>query len=179
MEYLKSVGDYKIYKPGEHDTLAAIKVSRWTNQAADSMLAKSPSEILDMFKKGDSVLIKNKQGALSAHGAATATYNDGAIEIGSIYTDLGQRSQGLGTLVTEAVLALQHNKNPDSTLFALGNEMSGRMFRKMGAEEMKTTELSDEVWEFCKGCERLPEQTGDTFMCCDTPYNLTKVATGL
>jgi len=171
MEYLKSIGDYKVYKPGEYDAVAAIKVSRWT-RGAGTMLPKSPSEILDMFKKGDSVIIKNKTGALAAHGAATATYTDGAVEIGSIYTDMAQRGNGLGTLVTSAVIEGQHAKNPDSTLFALGNEMSSRMFRKMGATEMNPSELSSEVWEFCDSCPKKPKEVN---MCCDTPYDLTKV----
>ncbi len=171
MEYLKSIGDYKICRPGEYDALAAIKVSRWT-KGAGTMLPKSPSEVLGMFEDGNSIVVKNETGGLAAHAAATATYSDGAVEIGSIYTDENQRGKGLATMVTNAVLEDQHEKNPDSTLFALGNDMSSVMFAKMGAVEMKTDELSAEVWEFCKTCPRKPEEID---MCCDTPYNLTKV----
>lgn len=173
MEYLKQVGDYKIYKPGKYDAIAAIKVSRWT-KGAGTMLPKSPPEILEMFKKGDSVIIKNSSEILSAHAAATATYTDGAVEIGSIYTDEQQRGKGLGTLVTHAVLEEQNLKNPGKVLFALGNEMSSVMFTKMGATEMKPGELSSEVWEFCSTCPKKPKEVD---MCCDTPYNLTKVVT--
>ncbi len=171
MEYLKSIGDYKVYKPGKHDALAAIKVSRWT-KGAGTMLPKSPLEIMELFEKGDSVIVKNKLGVVLAHAAATATYSDGAVEIGSIYTDEKQRGKGLAKMATNAVLEDQHKKNPDSTLFALGNEMSSIMFKKMGATEMSTSELSSEVWEFCSTCPKRPKEVN---MCCDTPYDLTKV----
>lgn len=164
----------KVFIPGEHDAISAIKVSRWT-RGVDTMLPKSPREVLDMFAAGNSVLVKNADNVLVGHAAATATYKDKSIEVGSIYTNSEFRHGGVGTLATKVVLETQRIKHDQPVLFALGNEMSGRMFSKMQARVMKATELSDEVWEACEGCPRKPEQTQETFMCCDTPYNLTYV----
>ncbi len=172
-----NINGFKVYQPDKYDAVAAIKVSRWT-RAAGTMLPKSPQEVLDMFSKGDSILVKDPSGHLLGHAAATAQYLDGAVEIGSIYTDKKSRGKGVGTIATQVVLEMQQKKNPNATLFALGNEMSGPMFTKMGGEEVSTDKLSQEVWEPCATCPRKPEQKGDVFMCCDTPYDLTNVVKG-
>lgn len=165
---------YKAYMPGKYDAVAAIKVSRWTKNAG-TMLPKTPHEVLDLFSKGNSILLKNEAGSLIGHAAATEVYTDGSVEIGSIYTDEKSRGKGAATIATKIVIEMQQKKNPETTLFALGNEMSGPMFKKMGGKEIPTNKLSQEIWEPCEKCPRRPEQKSDIFMCCDTPYDLTNV----
>lgn len=165
----------KMFIPGEHDAVAAIIVSRWT-RSVDTMLPKSPSEVMEMFKKKNSVLIKNEDNVLVGHAAATATYPDGSIEIGSIFTNDKYRNSGVGTLATQAVVKIQNDRNPGTTLFALGNERSGKMFSKMGSPVMELSKLHPEVFEACKDCPRKPKEID---MCCDTPYELTNVVKGV
>lgn len=157
------------------DLEAASLISKWTIESG-TMLPKSQEQLLDLFKNEDSVLVFDEEGNLVSHAAITFTYSDGSIEIGCVITDKEKRKNGAATRAVKQILHLANEKYPDQKKFALANEASSILFEKIGAVKIPTTDLSIEVWEPCETCPRKPKQvSGKPFVCCDTPYDLTKL----
>jgi len=159
----------------ESDTDAATQISQWTKESG-TMLPKTVEELVGLFKNGDSVLVFDNEGELVSHAAITFTYPDGSIEIGCVITDKEKRKNGAATQAVKQILVLAEEKYPGQKKFALANEASSILFEKIGAVKIPTTNLCAEVWEPCKICPRIPKQIpGASFICCDTPYDLSKL----
>ena len=157
------------------DMEAAIQISQWTKESG-TMLPKSIDELLDLFVGGDAVLVFDTEGSLVSHAAITYKYPDGSIEIGCVITDREKRKNGAATQAVKQILILAEEKYPGQKKFALANEASSILFEKIGAVKIPTTNLCAEVWEPCKICPRIPKQIpGASFICCDTPYDLSKL----
>lgn len=157
------------------DEAYASQISDWTKESG-TMLPKTVDDLMTLFNNNDSVLVFDDEGALVSHAAITYTYSDGSVEIGCVITDREKRKNGAATQAVKQILVLASEKYPGNNKFALANEQSATLFEKIGALKIPTTELSAEVWIPCKTCPRIPKQkTGQSFICCDTPYDLTHV----
>lgn len=155
-------------------TDAAQKVSDWVS-ADGAMLPKSPEDILEIFRQGHAVIGYDGSDPV-VHAALTQVNSDQTVEVGSLFTEEAHRHRGLAREAVIAVLGQGRSLYPDHTLYAVANERSAPLFKKMGAREMQTDELGDEVWASCETCPRKPEQTeGCLFTCCDTPFDLTHI----
>lgn len=167
---------FKVKKPDATDKVLANKIAGWTERAGN-MIPKKPEEILTLFEKGHSIVGINTEDEEVVHGAITYTNSDGSIEIGALFTAEEHRGKGAGTFAIKEVVALAEEIFPGQLIYALANANSARLFKKLGASEMKHSELSSEVWEPCDTCPKNPVKFGTNteFKCCDTPYNLTKI----
>jgi len=155
-------------------TEAAQKVSDWVS-ADGAMLPKSPDEILDIFRKGHAVVGYDGNEPV-VHAALTQVNSDQTVEIGSLFTEESHRNKGLAREAVIAVLGQGKSLYPDHIIYAVANERSAPLFKKMGAREMQTDELGGEVWASCDTCPRKPEQAENCpFTCCDTPFDLTHI----
>ncbi|MEK7605226.1 MAG: GNAT family N-acetyltransferase [Patescibacteria group bacterium] len=153
---------------------AAKKVSDWVS-SNDAMLPKSPEQVLENFSTGHAVIGYDGT-ALVVHAALTQVNSDQTAEVGSLFTEETHRHMGLAREAVHVLLEHGRNLYPDHTLYAIANERSAPLFQKMGAREMQTDELGDEVWASCDTCPRKPERVeGCPFKCCDTPFDLTHV----
>lgn len=170
----KIQNQFKIVIPGIDDTGYAQKVAGWTQSAAETMLPKTETEILQLFGSGNSVLIFNATGELMSHAAASFIYSDGSIEVGAVVTAPQHRGKGAGTIAVLAILNVLKEKYPIQTIFALANAVSSKIFEHVGASQMSMLELSAEVSGPCSQCSNNPGNGA----CCDTPYNLTHVVGG-
>lgn len=154
----------------------AETISGWIMKAADEklMLPKSPEEILDLFSKRHSVILVDKDNNLLSHAAATFMYPDGSIEVGAVCTNPDNREKGFGRGTVSALLTHLNQLYPDRKFFALANEGSVPLFKRLGGIEMATSELHRDVWLACKICPNRPtvEAHGE-HVCCDTPLDLT------
>lgn len=148
-------------------------VSQWT-QEAGTMLPKTPEEVLELFSKGHSVLVLEKDTEeLVAHSGITFTYGDGTIEIGALVTRADKRRRGAATFATQSVIELASALYPNVIKFALANQASLHLYLRAGGRIMACSELTDEVWKPCLSCPNLPKQEpGKPFKCCDTPVEL-------
>lgn len=154
----------------------ASEIAKWTADSG-TMLPKPADEVLDLFSKNNSVVVLDENGELVSHAAIAFTYPDGSVEVGCVVTNPNKRRGGAATEAVKQVLNLAEEKYPGKVVFALANEQSSSLFKKIGATKMRTTELSKEVWIPCKNCPRMPEQKpGNAFECCDTPYNLAGIS---
>lgn len=159
----------------QDDVNFASQISSWTKESG-TMLPKTVNDLMTLFKNNDSVLVFDEMGALVSHAAITYTYSDGSVEIGCVITDREKRKNGAATQAVKQILILADEKYPGNKKFALANEHSAILFERIGAVKIATTELSAEVWIPCKDCPRIPKQkSGQPFVCCDTPYDLTNI----
>ncbi|MBI2028254.1 MAG: GNAT family N-acetyltransferase [Candidatus Levybacteria bacterium] len=168
---------FNVVMPTSINVNWAETISEWTAKSG-VMLPKSKEEIISFFEEGHSVVVVDNKGSLVSHAAATFIYSDGSIEVGAIYTVDNQRGKGVATKAVIALLDLLKRRYPERMIFALANSNSAPLFKKLGATEMETTELSKEVWEPCKQCPKNPllkDMKYKIFSCCDTPYNLTNI----
>lgn len=157
------------------DVNYASQISDWTKESG-TMLPKTIDDLMTLFNNNDSVLVFDDEGVLVSHAAITYTYSDGSVEIGCVITDREKRKNGAATQAVKQILVLADEKYPNNKKFALANEHSSALFQKIGAVKIPTTELSAEVWIPCKTCPRIPKQkSGQLFICCDTPYDLTNI----
>lgn len=169
--------NYKVVVPNASNISYAETISAWT-LSAGTMLPKSKEEVLSFFGKCHSIVIVGENDTLISHAAATFIYSDGSIEIGAMYTKEEERGKGAQTKALLVLLSMLKVRYPGRTLFALGNEQSSPLFRKIGGIEIKPEELGKEVWEPCSTCPKNPKLIGkikDSLTCCDTPFNLTNV----
>lgn len=151
----------------------ASLVSKWT-QETGTMLPKTPTEVLELFSRGHSVLVFEKEtGELVAHTGITFTYGDGTVEIGALVTRTDRRKRGAATFATQKIIELASSLYPNVLKFALANQSSIHLYLKAGGIIMACSELTDEVWKPCLTCPNLPKQeAGELFKCCDTPVEL-------
>ncbi|MBF8249724.1 MAG: hypothetical protein HW400_325 [Candidatus Levybacteria bacterium] len=156
-------------------------VSDWTVGAANKglMLPKSQEQILDLFSKGHSLVMVGRDDKIVSHAAATFFYLDKSIiEVGAVYTEESKREKGLGAKTVGALLGHLNELYPDAkTIFALANQKATPLFKDLGGTEMETNELHKDVWLACKDCpNKLIVGADGKHVCCDTPFDLTKVA---
>jgi N-acetylglutamate synthase-like GNAT family acetyltransferase len=168
---------FKVYIPNEQDVEMASIVSGWTSEFGN-MLPKTVDQVLGFFKSGDSILIINDQGMLVSHAAITSSYPNNWKEVGTVATNKEFRNMGAASMAVTEVIKLTLKKDGTSKLFALANQFSAKLFEKLGANTMLSTELPQEVWDPCKGCRLFKKPEGGIiFQCCDTPYKLTDILT--
>lgn len=166
--------NFKVYIPTGEDIAMAGVVSDWTK--GENMLPKTCEEILSLFRFGNSVLIKNEKGILISHAGITFTYDDNWKEIGAVATNKDFRRIGAASTAVKELMKTALKKEPKSKFFALANNLSAGLFKKLGGKRMLSTELPSGVWTLCKSCPnyKTPEE-GLIFRCCDTPYNLIDI----
>ncbi|MBI4096729.1 MAG: GNAT family N-acetyltransferase [Candidatus Levybacteria bacterium] len=157
----------------------ARAISGWTIKAAEDkkMLPKTPEEILDLFGKSHSIVTVDDNGNPLSHVAATFIYPDRRVEIGALCTNPDSQEKGFGRGVVTALLTHLNRlyPDPDNRFFALANEDSIPLFRKVGGEKMDPSELHKDVWVACEKCPRRQSgaKTDGNPHCCDTPIDLT------
>lgn len=154
----------------------AEAISALTIKAAveGDMLPKTPEDILDLFSKGDSMVLVGEDGKFLSHAAITFRYQDGSVEVGAVCTAENAQKNGYATDVIEALLIHERELDPDKKIITLANEKSKGAFIKLGGTEMDPSELDKEVWSACKDCRKKPQANPNgEFKCCDTPYDLT------
>ncbi|MBI1919435.1 GNAT family N-acetyltransferase [Candidatus Microgenomates bacterium] len=151
----------------------ASLVARWT-QEAGTMLPKTPSQVLELFSQGHSVLVYDRAtGELAGHTGITFTYGDGTVEIGALVTRADTRNRGAATFATQNIIELASVLYPGALKFALANQVSLHLYLRAGGKIMACSQLTDEVWQPCLSCPNLPKQElGQPFKCCDTPVEL-------
>jgi N-acetylglutamate synthase-like GNAT family acetyltransferase len=172
---LEKKQDFNVYYPTEKDTDMAFEVSNWTKKYGN-MLPKTPDEILVFFRSKDSVVIINKEDLLVSHAALVATYPDNWRELGSVATNENFRNMGAASIAVKEAIKLGLDKDRTSKIFALANSKSSKLFEKLGAEKLLSTQLPNEVWKPCLKCPNYkPPKEGVIFQCCDTPYKLTNI----
>lgn len=168
--------DFSVYYPTRDDLEFAQVVSQWTINYGN-MLPKTPEQVLEYFGDENSVLIMNTANILISHAAITAIYSDNSIEIGSVATNSNFQRMGAATIAVRQAIRLAKSKYPNGIVFALANKFSSKLFEKMGAPTMISTDVSQDVWTPCLKCPNFnPPLEGDIFQCCDTPYNLSNVS---
>lgn len=157
----------------------ANTISVLTTQAHDKgdMLAKTPQEVLELFKKKHSIVLIDNDGNLLSHAGATFEYPDGSIEVGALCTSEEAQGNGYGRTAVEELLGHLKKLYPERKIFALANKASEGLFKKVGGVEIPISELHKDVFEACKDCLRRPNNSGGGHKCCDTPYNLTNFFT--
>lgn len=153
-------------------------ISALIRKSADEgeMLHKTPEDILDLFSKGDSMVLVGNGGKFLSHAAITFRYKDGSVEVGSVCTAEGEQRNGYATDVIEALLIHEKEVNPDKKIITLANEKSKGAFTKLGFTEIDPSEVDKEVWSACKGCRskrKPPAGANGEIRCCDTLYSLT------
>jgi hypothetical protein len=151
---------------GMADLNYAPVISSWT-QEAKTMLPKTPEEIAELFLQERSAIAVNALGEVVSHAAASFVYPDGSIEFGALVT--GGEFKGKGS------------KFPDYKIFALANPVSAKLFEKIGGVVINYSDVTPEVWNYCKDCPKnpTPPKESETYIftsCCDIPYDLTDVA---
>lgn len=154
----------------------AKTISGWIMKAANEklMLPKSPEDILNLFSKRHSVILVDRDNNLLSHAAATFMYPDGSIEVGAVCTNPDNREKGYGRGTVSALLTHLNQLYPDRKFFALANEGSIPLFKRLGGIKMATSELHEDVWLACKICPNRPTvETRGKHACCDTPFDLT------
>lgn len=170
--------EYKAEVARPDDYASAEAVSDWINSAianGTNMLPKSREDILILFANGQSVLVLNDAMEPIGHAAITEVYSN-CVEIGAMVTSSDWQRKGIGTRALRAVLQTARMKYPEKTIFALANNQSGPLFTKLGAQIIDESELDAEVWTLCAKCPALPVcSDGDSFKCCDTAFDLTKI----
>lgn len=161
----------RIPSPGE--TGLADTVSQWTQ--GQNMLPKSPEDIMTMIADGRLMIAENATGELVSCMGFVEPYPDGSVEVGTLVTSEEHRGKGAGTFITKQTISYVRSLFPDQTIFGLTNQNSKPLFLKLGGTEMRTSQLCDAVWEACEDCPNKPETTGEVFMCCDTPIEVTHI----
>lgn len=166
---------FKVRMAGVGDLKYAPEISSWTKKAG-SMLPKTAGEITELFLNGRSAIVVNNYGQIVSHAAISFIYEDGSMEFGGLVTGESFQGKGAGTLVTKFLLNEMSRWYPGSTIFALANDISEKIFKNLGASVMPTDKVCDAVWNECKTCPKykIPEK-GEIFNCCDTPYDLTNI----
>ncbi|HUD44470.1 MAG TPA: GNAT family N-acetyltransferase [Patescibacteria group bacterium] len=165
---------FSVRMAGLSDINYIPEISEWTKNAG-TMLPKTTEELLELFMRNRSAIVTNALGEIVSHAAATFIYDeDGAIEFGALVTGEKFKGRGAATLATKFLLRVLKNEYPGQTIFALANNMSEGIFKKLGAPIMSTGEVGDGVWVYCEtSCPRFPGKG----KCCDTPYKLTDIIT--
>lgn len=167
---------YKTVIPSVAETGWAEIISALTIKAAadGDMLPKTPEEILDLFSKGDSMVLVDGEDKFLSHAAITFRYGDGSVEVGAVCTAEDKQKNGYATDVIEALLIYKREMDPDKKTITLANRKSEGAFIKLGATEMDPSELDKDVWSACKDCKKKPKaNAAGEFNCCHKPYDLT------
>ncbi|HUC94384.1 MAG TPA: GNAT family N-acetyltransferase [Candidatus Saccharimonadales bacterium] len=150
----------------------AKKISDWTLES-NSMLPKSPDEILKYLMEGKGVLVLNQEGEIAGFGAVTFNWPDNWKELGAVIVDPGKREHGFGHKVVKELIATAKEIFPDSKLFALCNDKSLKIFLDNGAEVITDSDLLPlEVFGECVHCPKFIEAKNQGKICCDTPVTI-------
>lgn len=153
------------------------EISEWTNSG--TMLSITEEKLTELFIQNRSAIVVNALEDIVSHAAITLIYPDTSLEFGGLVTGKEFQNHGAATLVTEFLLDKKSKENPGKIIFALANEISTKIFQKLNAPKMLTTEVCKEAWVECPKCPKYKKpKEGEIFKCCDTPYNLTNVCKG-
>ena len=164
------------FRPNETNQNEAGVVAKWT-QESKWMLPKSEAEILGLFSRGWSILVKkvtDEEELVVAHAAIT--YEWGVyLELGAVVTEINHRKRGLARIAVLGVLGMIRENFPEKRVMALCNDMSLPIFVGLGGQVISGKELPGEVWSECEKCPKykLAKERGQ--VCCDTPVDMTEV----
>jgi N-acetylglutamate synthase-like GNAT family acetyltransferase len=128
----------------------ATVISGWISCEAEkgNMLPKTAGEIRKEIVAGFG-WVKTNEGKPVAY-CRVLPWEENLLEIGSLIVDPEKRRQGIGTALVLEMLASIGEKFPRTTVFCLAeNDISRRLFEKLGAKEMPKEKLPDKVWELC------------------------------
>lgn len=163
---------------GVEDLKFVPEISEWTKNAG-TMLPIPEEKLTELFLSGHSVIVVNQLEEIVSHAAITFIYEDGSLEFGGLVTGDNFQGKGAGTLATKFLLEEISQLYPGSTIFALANNISEKIFKNLGASILPTNKVCEAVWDECKNCPKykMPKQ-GEIFNCCDTAYDLTELKGG-
>lgn len=160
------------------DTVASI-VSGWTKEA-DQMLPKEPEEIKELLLHGVTVQewVLGRSSVLVGFGAITFNWPNNCKELGCVVTKKSFRQKGVGHSVVNKLVEAAQNMYPDTTLFALCNEKSLKLFLDNGGEIITEPDiLPKEVFGECVKCPKFQDAKAQGKLCCDIPVLIPKKAT--
>lgn len=157
------------------DVAFATHVSAATAED-EGLLFRTPEELLELYGQDRGVVVCTPEGELVSHAALSFIYNDGKVEVGTVYTNPDHRGKGGAKAAVTRVLAQAGRLYPNTTIFAMANENSVPMFTKMGGVVIEC--LSDgAVYDKCIRCpKRSGRLDGEDTLCRHTPIDLTCTA---
>lgn len=159
----------------EEDVTIADLVSDATAED-EGLLFRTREELLELYAQGRGVVVCTPHGELVSHAALSFIYNDGKVEVGTVYTNPDHRGKGGAKAAVTRALTQAGQLYPNTTIFAMANENSVPMFTKMGGVVIEC--LADgAVYDKCVRCpKRSGRVDGDDTLCRHTPIDLTLAA---
>jgi N-acetylglutamate synthase-like GNAT family acetyltransferase len=161
------------FRPFDMDASADIeRLGEWST-ASDDMLPLSIESIARHHLSTGAYIF----GELAGYGAISVIYSRDVIEFGGLVVNPELRRHHVGSAIVKKVVETAHSEMDLSLILAMGNDNSGRLFKRLGGYQVENGKLPPEVWKLCHICPRLEIAQAAGKQCCDRAFDITNIST--
>lgn len=161
------------FRPFDMDWTDDIaRLTEWST-ASDDMLPLSVESIARHHLSTGAYIF----GELAGYGAISVIYSNDVVEFGGLVVNPNLRRHHVGSAIVKKVVEVAHEEMEPNLILAMGNDNSGKLFKRLGGFQVENNALPPEVWKLCHICPRLEIAQAAGKQCCDRAFDITNIPT--